>query len=683
MNNTILHLSLKVFRMPVLSRIAVIFLILSITPAVFGQSFVGTINVPQGSDIWDIVLYQAGEKLFVGEYTTNQIFVYNSRTLEYIGPISFPSYLPYRQRQLAVSEEKGILFVDMDKGDSLGDSIIMVVNASTLALETTIPVNRLGSITVDEKHNRLYKNMTIYDEKLTAIDLTTYDVLGSLDIGAIMGDGLIAGGGLNPETGEFLYANLHYDKFVIANGPNLTGELISVPGSRGWTGTWNYLENKIYITTITWGGYFIYDRDTGASTITSCVNDGTDLFFDSATNRVYTSAEVNKDTTVIDGDTDACQNVEMPQGALITVGFVNSRNHAVFAGQMGGVYFFNEGSLTIDKSFPNIADGSCYQMAVDQLRRRIFIKYDNYPSTDYILVFDDKSPGGVFGDFNGDEKADLTVTRSGSPLSWYTRLSDTQADWLGSSWGLDTDLPVIGDYDGDKKADIAVWRPQTGTWYVLPSSMPGTFTSMRWGLSSDIPTPGDYDGDGKVDAAVWRPETGTWYVLKSSNPGSYTARPWGLNTDIPVPGDYDGDGKADIAVWRPSSGIWYILESSNPGSYTAKQWGLSSDIPTPGDYDGDGKADIAVRRSSDGIWYILSSANPESYTATVWGLADDIPVSGDYDGDGKTDIAVWRPSDGYWYILPSYSPGTYMATCWGLATDEPISSITGIRRLIP
>ena len=70
--------------------------------------------------------------------------------------------------------------------------------------------------------------------------------------------------------------------------------------------------------------------------------------------------------------------------------------------------------------------------------------------------------GGVFGDFDGDGKADATVTRAGS-LSWYALLSGTPGAWLTRSWGTDTDEEVIGDYDGDGTADIAVWRPERGT----------------------------------------------------------------------------------------------------------------------------------------------------------------------------------------------------------------------------
>jgi photosystem II stability/assembly factor-like uncharacterized protein len=238
-------------------------------------------------------------------------------------------------------------------------------------------------------------------------------------------------------------------------------------------------------------------------------------------------------------------------------------------------------------------------------------------------------------------------------------------------------LPV-SDFDGDGKADITVSRPDNGIWYILSSSEPGTYTGTPWGITNDIPASADYDGDGKADIAVWRPDNGFWYILPSASPGTYTGIQWGTTNDIPAPGDFDGDGKTDIAVFRPDNGFWYVLPSASPGTYTGIQWGIANDIPVPGDFDGDGKTDIAVWRPDNGFWYILPSASPGTYTGIQWGTTNDIPVPGDFDGDGKTDIAVFRPDNGFWYVLSSSQPGTYTGTQWGISTDLPISSAVGI-----
>jgi hypothetical protein len=269
------------------------------------------------------------------------------------------------------------------------------------------------------------------------------------------------------------------------------------------------------------------------------------------------------------------------------------------------------------------------------------------------------------GDFDGDGKADPTVFRPSTGISYVLQSSTGTGAFY--QWGISGDIPVAGDYDGDGKTDVAVFRPSTGIWYVLQSST-GTGAFYQWGLNGDIPAPGDYDGDGKTDVAVFRPSTGIWYVLQSST-GTGAFYQWGLNGDIPVARDYDGDGKTDVAVFRPSTGIWYVLQSST-GTGAFYQWGLSGDIPAPGDYDGDGKTDVAVFRPSTGIWYVLQSSTGTG-AFYQWGLNGDLPVPGDFDGDGKTDVAVFRPSTGIWYVLQS-STGTGAFYQWGLNGDIPI-----------
>src|SRR5262249_26606223 len=58
------------------------------------------------------------------------------------------------------------------------------------------------------------------------------------------------------------------------------------------------------------------------------------------------------------------------------------------------------------------------------------------------------------------------------------------------------------DFDGDNKADLTVYRPTSGTWFTLKSQSNYTVaSSVVWGTSTDVPVPGDYDGDGKADPA--------------------------------------------------------------------------------------------------------------------------------------------------------------------------------------
>jgi hypothetical protein len=282
----------------------------------------------------------------------------------------------------------------------------------------------------------------------------------------------------------------------------------------------------------------------------------------------------------------------------------------------------------------------------------------------------------VFGDFDGDGKADLSVWR-GISGDWLT-INSTGGQLKTEAWGLNAapyfDVMTPGDYDGDGKTDLAVFRKSTGTW-LIKGSRDGAVTAKVWGVGSDIPVAGDYDGDGKTDLAVWRGAETNWYILRSSD-GQTESISWGTSRatyrDVPVAADYDGDGKTDIAVFRQANGHWYIRLSSD-GSTLDKAWGVGTDIPVSADYDGDGKADIAVWRGSDTNWYIRRSSDG-AVESVSWGTSSlgDVPVPGDYDGDGRADVAVWREADGSWYVKRS-GDGAAAIRTHGQRGDQPVT----------
>ncbi len=96
----------------------------------------------------------------------------------------------------------------------------------------------------------------------------------------------------------------------------------------------------------------------------------------------------------------------------------------------------------------------------------------------------------VSGDYNGDGKADFTVERGVSGQAvFYTRLGSDGAVSPGpdrqTAFGLSTDTFVPGDYDGDGKTDIAVTRNQANqiVWYYQPSTG-GPYQQQAWGTFS-------------------------------------------------------------------------------------------------------------------------------------------------------------------------------------------------------
>ena len=327
-------------------------------------------------------------------------------------------------------------------------------------------------------------------------------------------------------------------------------------------------------------------------------------------------------------------------------------------------------------------------------------------------------------DFDGDGKADITAVRRyigpvAHPYDWYTRKSSNgtlQAVQWGKNdavAGRDDDASVYGDYDGDGKADYAVARPPVNgvgnyTWYIR-NSQTGTFTYDTFGGNgADQPFAADFDGDGKTDVGVVRtngltlstPATSyTWY-WRSSSSGQLGYQNVGINYSnvcFPIHGDFDGDGKADFAqrcAGNETNGklIFDIVYSSNR-TRRQIQWGLYGDrtLMRAADFDGDGKSDLVAVRSvpvaspentSTFVWYILRSSDGAVQSGYLGGFSNpgggtyyvDELVANDYDGDGRADIAVARfpaldsNAQVYWYIQQS-SNNQINVFAWGISND--------------
>lgn len=385
-----------------------------------GQTVVGCL-LSGPEEFWPDMWLEAGAgRLFVADWTNARVRVWDADSLADLGSISLASYLPDRPQQLAGHEGSGTLFVVVDQGGATHESTVVVIDTDTRAAATITDLGWNATIQVDEAGSRLFafgKWSVEYAPRytLTAVDVGTSSIVGRIDVQTLMdSDSHLGMTGLNPVTGEIPFVHSREDRFALVNGRTLATEVIIAPESAAqWTqldaGTWNLRENKLYLTTNTWEGYFVYDRDTGDSTVAHCPpydNDGSGVFYSAATNRVYSGAEINRESAIIDGVSDECQLVEEIWGPV--VGFVEQGRRAYYVGL--DVTVLDEDSLTQVAVYPScIPPPTVHRplvslgVAVDQSSGRVFARIwegdDNHlpiypgPETDYacILVLEDPS----------------------------------------------------------------------------------------------------------------------------------------------------------------------------------------------------------------------------------------------------------------------------------------------------
>jgi hypothetical protein len=392
----------------------------TLTPTLVQAQTVAGCLLSGPEEYWpDMWLDTGAARLYIADWTNARILVHDTRSLSKLGEISLTSYLPNRPYKLAGHQATGTLYAIVCDGGWSCDNKVIAINTHTLTVDPTFSLEHKRSILVDEQGHRLLAlGGPGFDEILTVVDVSSGTHLAEINLSDLMEtSGHIAmATTLNPVTGEALFfqggVRDENNDFVVVNGRTLQTERIFAPDAYGlWIepgcATWNWLENKLYITTGNWDGYFIHDRKTGQSSVTSCWNDGTKLFFSPATNRVYSGAEINWETTVIEGASDGCQNFGRLWGD--TVGFVEAKRRAYFVGS--GVTALDEDSLSLRKFFPSCIPPSDEYRAfidegvtVDQAAGRVFARiwegdddhmYDNPgPAPDYtcILVIDDTWP---------------------------------------------------------------------------------------------------------------------------------------------------------------------------------------------------------------------------------------------------------------------------------------------------
>ncbi|MBP7865356.1 MAG: hypothetical protein KA419_05345 [Acidobacteria bacterium] len=358
--------------------------LLALAPPARAQAVVDTLYSAPDTHWVDMALYPSGNKLFVADNTHACIRVFDSASLASLGVISLSSYLPDRPQSdgMVVHDGTGTLYVVVDQGYATSVSRIVVIDADTHAVLTTLTgVGNNLMLALDAARSRLFtfgNHPVTFHQTLTAFDVNTNTAVGTVDIETLMGEPhsrLNREGGIDPVTGRTAFSNIHRESFLVIDGTTLSATRIDAAGSQGWNLIWNPQENRVVITDFDWN-YLSFDLDSGGSTHCITRGDGEGLFYSSLTNRVYSGTEITEFMYVIDGPTGACQEVSLG-GGLPEVGFVNGKRQVCFV-NFCSVYVLGEDLLDPVTRFnvPGPGGGGTVdtQILVQPGTQRVFIR---------------------------------------------------------------------------------------------------------------------------------------------------------------------------------------------------------------------------------------------------------------------------------------------------------------------
>jgi len=276
------------------------------------------------------------------------------------------------------------------------------------------------------------------------------------------------------------------------------------------------------------------------------------------------------------------------------------------------------------------------------------------------------------GDFNGDGKPDLVVTRPEGLVVYLGNGDGTfQPPVL---WGAPspTGIPVVGDFDKNGKLDL-VEITSSGV-AILLGNGDGTFqaeSGYPTGFVSAVPNSivtGDFNGDGKQDlvlgSAVYFEGINPLETLLGNGNGTFQQLPYlladGFFLSEIASADFNKDGKQDLVV-AETSGLGIYLGNGDGTFNFLGDFGNPSTSVAIADLDGGGKFDLVAADSPTSVSVLLGNGDgtfqpPVSYPA---GTSPGFIRLGDFNGDGQGDAAIANPSTDSITILMGNGGGTF------------------------
>ena len=223
----------------------------------------------------------------------------------------------------------------------------------------------------------------------------------------------------------------------------------------------------------------------------------------------------------------------------------------------------------------------------------------------------------VVGDFSGDGKLDAVVASYypgffSSPFGSLTFLQGDGQGYFnpGVSYNLDGGPAWIekGDFNGDGKLDVVVTRSTSNDVAVLLNNGDGTFGMpivFPVGISPLFVSTKDLNVDSKLDLVVSNADSNNISVLLGNGDGTFgsAANFGGLSSPrSTVIADFNGDTIFDIAVANATGGFVSVLSGVGDGTFSAPD-NFATDVAMNAlatyDFNGDGKMDLATATANE------------------------------------------------------------------------------------
>jgi YVTN family beta-propeller protein len=314
-----------------------------------------------------VAVYEAGNKVFVGDRETGMVYIFDGATNAEIGSVAtgLPSILEF-----VVDETRGKVWATCSCVGFLGSGYIAVLDATTGALDRTINLGgNFARFAKDETLGRVYVKA---GSNFYAFDAGTYAVTTVPGVHLTLYSGLA----VNPVTHE-VFTSDGLTKLYIIDGQTLALTTLQPPllKSSLWV-TVNTIENKVYIASDYAdnfaGDILVFNRNTNVLTPLHLGTYSLPIVYDPVTNKAFSA----KGHT-IDGATDAVSYAEV---SASDVAVRRSTGHVYYAGGFWlGVQDAANGFLEV------LAIGSG-TAAINQSTGRVYATYG-----DHVTVIQDAS----------------------------------------------------------------------------------------------------------------------------------------------------------------------------------------------------------------------------------------------------------------------------------------------------